>query len=89
MRALHLSHRMISLAAIKFYKGIYRYMDNIIIQLEEYRLKHRITQQDLARKLGVSFVSVNRWLNGHAIPQKLQVYQIKQLLQDKEVQYGK
>lgn len=24
MRALHLSHRMISLAAIKFYKGIYR-----------------------------------------------------------------
>lgn len=87
MRALHLSHRMISLAAIKFYKGIY--MDNIIIQLEEYRLKHRITQQDLARKLGVSFVSVNRWFNGHARPQKLQVYQIKQLLQDKEVQYGK
>ena len=43
-------------------------MDNIIIQLEEYRLKHRITQQDLARKLGVSFVSVNRWLNGHARP---------------------
>lgn len=55
-------------------------MKNILSLLEEYRLKNRITQQKLAQLLGVSFVSVNRWLNGHAKPQKLQIYQIEQLL---------
>lgn len=69
---------MISLADINFYKGII--MQNILLLLEEYRLKNRITQQKLAELLGVSFVSVNRWLNGHANPQKLQIYQIEQLL---------
>ena len=69
---------MVSLADINFYKGII--MQNILLLLEEYRLKNRITQQKLAELLGVSFVSVNRWLNGHANPQKLQIYQIEQLL---------
>lgn len=55
-------------------------MQNIISRLEKYRLKNRITQQKLAELLGVSFVSVNRWLNGHAKPQKLQIYQIEKLL---------
>ncbi len=55
-------------------------MKNILSLLEEHRLKNRITQQKLAQLLGVSFVSVNRWLNGHAKPQKLQIYQIEQLL---------
>lgn len=55
-------------------------MQNIISRLEKYRLKNRITQQKLAKLLGVSFVSVNRWLNGHAKPQKLQIYQIEKLL---------
>ncbi len=69
---------MVSLADINFYKGIT--MKNILLLLEEYRLKNRITQQKLAELLGVSFVSVNRWLNGHAKPQKLQIYQIEKLL---------
>lgn len=77
---------MISLADINFYKGII--MQNILLLLEEYRLKNRITQQKLAELLGVSFVSVNRWLNGHANPQKLQIYQIEQLL-NKRNKYDK
>ncbi len=77
---------MISLADINFYKGII--MQNILLLLEEYRLKNRITQQKLAKLLGVSFVSVNRWLNGHAKPQKLQIYQIEQLL-NKRNKYDK
>lgn len=68
--------------SIKFYKG--NNMKNIIDKLEEYRLKNRITQEKLAELLGVSFVSVNRWLNGHAKPQKLQVYQIEQLLKGRK-----
>ena len=77
---------MISLADINFYKGII--MQNILLLLEEYRLKNKITQQKLAKLLGVSFVSVNRWLNGHAKPQKLQIYQIEQLL-NKRNKYDK
>lgn len=55
-------------------------MYDLIKELEEYRLKNRISQEKLAKVLGVSFVSVNRWLNGHAKPQKMQIYQIEQFL---------
>ena len=60
-------------------------MKNLIKQLEEYRLKNRLTQDELAKKLGVSCVSVNKWLNEHTQPQKLQVYQIEQLVRTQEV----
>jgi len=36
--------------------------------VKEYRLKAFITQQEMAEKLGVSFVTVNRWENGHFEP---------------------
>lgn len=55
-------------------------MDNLIKQLEDYRLKNRLTQAELAKLLGVSYVSINKWLNGHTRPQKLQIYQIEQLI---------
>lgn len=53
---------------------------NIIQKLEEYRLKNRISQQKLADMLGVSFLTVNRWLNGHNQPNKIQTYHIEKLL---------
>lgn len=60
-------------------------MKDLIKQLEEYRLKNRLTQDELAQKLGVFCVSVNKWLNEHTQPQKLQVYQIEQLVKTQEV----
>ena len=36
--------------------------------IKEYRDKKLITQEELAKILGVSFVSVNRWENGHFSP---------------------
>ena len=60
-------------------------MENLIKQLEEYRLKNRLTQDELAKLLGVSCVSVNKWFNGHTQPQKLQVYQIEQLVKTQAV----
>lgn len=36
--------------------------------IKEYRNKLFITQEELANVLGVSFVSVNRWENGHFQP---------------------
>lgn len=53
---------------------------DIIKQLEIYRLENKITQQSLAKKLGVAFCTVNRWLNGKTKPNKIQEYHIKKLL---------
>ena len=58
-------------------------MDNLLEKLEEYRLEHRITQKQLAELLGVAFVTVSRWLNGHTKPNKIQTFHIKKLLSKK------
>lgn len=36
--------------------------------IKKYREKQFLTQEDLAKILGVSYVSVNRWENGHFKP---------------------
>lgn len=55
-------------------------MDNLIKQLEAYRLEHRIPQEELAKKLGVAFSTVNRWINRKTKPSKIQEYHIKRLI---------
>lgn len=57
---------------------------NLIQQLEEYRLKHRLSQAKVAKKLGVSFATVNRWFNKRTVPNKIQQYHIVQLLKNTE-----
>ena len=57
---------------------------DIIKQLETYRLEHRISQQDLAKKLGVAFSTVNRWLNRKSKPSKIQAYHIEKLLRGQQ-----
>ena len=57
--------------------------NDLIAALEEYRLEHRITQVELARILGVAFVTVSRWFNGHTHPNKIQEFQIRKLLSKK------
>ncbi len=37
----------------------------------EIRLKFNLSQEKLARKLGVSFATINRWESGKARPQRL------------------
>ena len=55
-------------------------MIDIIIRLERYRLKNKLTQEKLAKKLRVAFCTVNRWLTGKTKPNKIQTYQIEELL---------
>jgi len=55
----------------------------LIERLEEYRLRNKITQIELAETLGVAFVTVSRWLNGHHQPNKIQAYHIEKLLASK------
>jgi len=52
----------------------------LIEKLDTYRLENRISQEKLADMLGVTFVTVNRWFNGHSQPNKIQTYHIKKLL---------
>lgn len=37
-------------------------------KIKEYRDHELLTQEELAKKLGVAFVSVNRWEKGHHEP---------------------
>ena len=56
---------------------------DIIERLRKYRLEKRMTQQELADALGVTFSTVNRWFNGKRKPRELQEYQIKKLVDSK------
>ena len=53
---------------------------DLIKKLEIHRLENRISQEELAKKLGVAFCTVNRWFNGKSKPNKMQNYHIKKLL---------
>ena len=57
---------------------------NLIKKLEAHRLEHKITQQAIAIKLGVSFVTVNRWFNGKTTPSKIQQYHIEKIVKGVE-----
>ena len=39
--------------------------------VKEVRKQLALSQEDLARELGVSFATVNRWENGKSLPSKL------------------
>lgn len=59
-------------------------MSKLIKKLEEYRLDNKMSQAKLAEMLGVTFVTVNRWMNGKFEPNKIQRHHIKKLLNDKD-----
>ncbi len=44
--------------------------------VKEVRQQLSISQEDLARELGVSYATVNRWENGQAKPSKLAIAQL-------------
>lgn len=54
--------------------------EELVEQLEIYRLENRISQQNLAKQLGVTYTTVSHWLNRKSKPSKIQTYQIKKLL---------
>jgi len=58
-------------------------IDRHIKKLEQYRLKNRIPQQQLAEEIGVVFSTVSRWLNGKTKPNKIQQYHIENFLKKK------
>jgi len=53
---------------------------DLIDQLATYRLERKLSQPQLAKELGVTFQTVNRWLNRHMKPGQIHEYHIKKLL---------
>ena len=56
---------------------------DIVKELEHYRLENRVTQEELAKEIGVNFSTVSRWLNGKTKPNKIQQYHIEKFLKGK------
>ena len=53
--------------------------ENIAEELKKLRQLRGWSQEDLARTLGVSFATVNRWENGKTKPSRLAQEKIKQV----------
>lgn len=49
------------------------------------RAKLKITQDTLAKELGVSFATVNRWENGYTKPNKTAIINFKEFCEDKNI----
>jgi len=58
-------------------------MEGLLKQLEHYRLENKITQERLAKDLGVAFSTISRWLNGKVKPNKIQAYHIEKFLKER------
>ena len=53
--------------------------ENIAEELKKLRQQKGWSQEDLARELGVSFATVNRWENGKTKPSRLAQEKIRQV----------
>jgi DNA-binding transcriptional regulator YiaG len=56
--------------------------------VKEMRHQLALSQEDLARQLGVSYATVNRWENGQSVPSKLAKAQLKSFC-EKMIERGK
>ncbi len=52
------------------------------------RLKLNLSQEMLARKLDVSFATINRWENGKALPQKLTLYSFEKFCEENGIEFA-
>ena len=51
------------------------------------RLTLKLSQEDLARELGVSFATINRWENGKSTPSRLALSAIKEFCEKNRITY--
>lgn len=54
-------------------------MSNYISLLREVIVSAKLSQSELAKRLGVTFAALNRWLNGHATPRPSSLKRIERL----------
>ena len=51
------------------------------------RAKLNLSQEDFAKMMKVSYVSVNRWENGHFEPTKLQKVKLKEIFKKYKINF--
>jgi ribosome-binding protein aMBF1 (putative translation factor) len=51
------------------------------------RLELNLSQEMLARKLDVSFATINRWERGRAVPQKLTLYRFEKFCKENNIPF--
>ena len=49
------------------------------------RAKLKISQCELAKELGVSFATINRWENGNTKPSKITIINFKEFCENKNI----
>ena len=54
----------------------------------ETRLNLNMSQQALAKKLNVSFATINRWENGKSLPQKLTLYRFEKFCEENGIEFA-
>jgi len=52
----------------------------------EVRMKLGLSQEGLARELGVGFVTINRWENGITKPNKMKLYAFNEFCKEKGIE---
>jgi len=55
-------------------------MDELLKKLKRLQESQRWSQERLAREIGVSLNTVNRWFNGHITPKGLSLKVVEELL---------
>lgn len=51
------------------------------------RAKLNITQEEMAKKLDVSFATINRWENGHTIPSRRYIYMLEEICKENNIDW--
>lgn len=62
-------------------------MDNTSKVIKEIRAQLKLGQAELARELGVSFATVNRWERGHFTPSPVALRALKQLCKERGIDF--
>ncbi|MBU0766234.1 N-6 DNA methylase [Patescibacteria group bacterium] len=63
-------------------------MTDLQSQLRELRTRLKLSQEELASRLNVSFATVNRWEGGKSKPQAAQIETINVLMDEAEMEHG-
>ncbi len=56
-----------------------------IDEIKEVRMKAKLSQERFAKKLGITFQTMNRWENGHAKPSKMAIILLQNFMKENNI----
>ncbi len=61
---------------------------DFVVLIKKVRVQLGLSQEDLAREVGVSYATVNRWENGRFLPSRMAIRQVEAYC-DRMIELGK